>query len=243
MKIIAFTVADENNQKHADKLIKSFHKFHPNIEFKVYGAQEIGNKENYLRQKPLFAKDLIKDYDLVLGFDADQIVTGKLDYLFEEEYDVGTVLNYNKTDNENYGTVSVFDIPKEAYVNCGLVAMRSERFINHWWNLCNTYHFEALRYREQDLLNVLIHYGDYVVECFDFPNQVKKYNAWHGLVAKDHYLAMKVSGGRLVLPQNGVEKEIKVLHSAGGGSEPKIGDSYRTLFNEDVISYIDGLIK
>ena len=54
--------------------------------------------------------------------------------------------------------------------------------------------------------------------------------------------------GKLILPKSDdkypeTDKEIKALHSAGGGHEKKIGDSYRIYFNEDVIKYIDGLIK
>lgn len=247
-KIIAFTIADKNNMPHAEKMINSFHKFHPNIEVKIFNEKDVGDKVNYYRSTPMFAKDLIDDYDVVLKLDADQIVTGKLDYMFEAEYDVGTVLNFNRVDPPIYGQVTVFNIPPAMYVNCGLVAMRSKKFIDHWWMLCNTYHFQTLRYREQDLLNIMIHYGDYLVECFDFPDKVKGYEAWHGLIAKGEYNKMILKDGKLILPKNKdrypeVDKEIKVLHSAGGTNEPKIGDAYRTLFSEEVIKYIDGLIK
>lgn len=248
MNIIAYTVADDANKKHADKLIRSFHKFHPDIEVRLYGANEVGKKENYYRQKAMFARGLIKDYDLVIGLDADMIITGKLDYMFTEPYDVGTVLNFNKVDKEMYGDISVLDIPPQMYVNAGLVAVRSKAFVEHWWTLCNSYHFNNLRYREQDILNIMVHYGDYEVECFDLPNDTQNYHAWHGLVAKGEYLNMIVKDNKLILPvgKDGFpdhEKEIKVLHSAGGGNEPKVGDAYRIQFNEDVIKYIDGLLK
>ena len=170
-KIIAFTVADKANKKHANKMIKSFHKFHPDIEVKIYNEKDVGDDVNYYKATPMFAKELIDDYDLVIKMDADQIVTGNLDYLFKAQYDVGTVLNFNRADHKMYGRVTVFDVPPVMYVNCGLVAMRSKSFINHWWNLCNSYHFENLQYKEQDLLNILVHYGDYVVDCFDFPDK------------------------------------------------------------------------
>ena len=248
MKIIAFTIADENNKKHAQKLDKSFHHFHPDIELKAYNEKDVGDKINYYRSTAMFAKDLINDYDLVLKLDADQIVTGNINYIFDKEYDVATVLNFNRVDPLKYGKISVFDIMPTEYMNCGLVAMRSKRFINHWWDLCNSNHFQNLRYKEQDLLNVLVHYGDYDVTCLDFPDPTYKYNAWHGLISKGEYLKMKIKDGKLILPQAKdnypeIDKEIKVLHSAGGGYENRIGDSYRTLFNEEVIKYIDNLIK
>jgi hypothetical protein len=248
MKIIAFTIADQNNQVHADKLEKSFHHFHPDIELKVYSEKDIGNKINYYRSTPMFAKDLIDEYDLVLKLDSDQLVVGNLDFIFDKGYDVGTVLNFNRVDPPKYGNVAVFDIAPTEYMNCGLVAMRSKRFIDHWWDLCNSNHFNNLKYKEQDLLNVLVHYGDYDITCFDFPDQAYKYSAWHGLISKGEYLKMEMRNGKLILPKAKdnypeQDKEIKVLHSAGGGFEKRIGDSYRRLFNEEVIKYIDSLIK
>ena len=248
MKIIAFTIADKDNKRHAEKLEKSFHHFHPDIELKVYDEKNVGDKINYYRSTAMFAKDLMKDYDLVLKLDADQIVTGNLDYIFERDYDVATVLNFNRVDPPKYGKIGVFDIAPTEYMNCGLVAMRSKKFIEHWWSLCNSNHFQNLRYKEQDLLNILVHYGDYKVICLDFPDPAFNYNAWHGLISKGEYLKMRLSDGKLILPKalNNYpekDKEIKVLHSAGGGYEKRIGDSYRTLFNEDVINYIDNLIK
>jgi len=248
-KAVFFTVADKNNLVHAEKLIKSLRKFHSEeeIDTKIFTEKDIGETTNYYRQKPMFARELINQYELVIGADADQIITGNLDYIFTEPYDVGTVLNWNAVDEKMYGFITTMDIPPRMYVNCGLVAMRNKNFVEHWWNLCNSYHFNNLRYREQDILNVIAHYGEYDIECFDFPNQVKNYQAWHGLIAKGHYLDMVVRDGKLVLPaKNGypeVDKEIKVLHSAGGGNEPKVGDAFRTQFSEDVINYIAGLIQ
>ena len=248
MKIIAFTIADKNNKRHVEKLEKSFHHFHPDIELKVYNEKDVGDKVNYYRSTAMFAKDLIKDYDLVLKLDADQIVTGNLDYIFEREYDVATVMNFNRVDPKKYGDVSVLDISPTEYMNCGLVAMRSKEFIDHWWELCNSNHFSNLRYKEQDLLNILVHYGRYNVICLDFPDPSYKYSAWHGLIAKGEYLKMVMRDGKLILPKGKenypeADKEIKVLHSAGGGSEKKIGDNYRILFKEEVIKYIEKLIK
>lgn len=250
MKKVLFTAADENNKKYVTQLVNSIRKFHSEEELPIviYDEKDVGDKINWYRQKPLFAKELINEYELVIGADADQIVTGNLDYIFDKEYDVATVLNFNRVDPPKYGKIGVFDISPTEYMNCGLVAMRSKRFIDHWWDLCNSNHFQNLRYKEQDLLNVLVHYGDYEVTCLDFPDPIYDYSAWHGLISKGEYLKMKLRDGKLILPKAKdnypeKDKEIKVLHSAGGGYEKKIGDAYRTLFNEDVIKYIDSLIK
>ncbi len=248
-KAVIFTVADEANKPFADQLEKSLRKFHSEeeVDFICYSAEDVGDKVNYYRQKPMFARFLIKTYDLVIGMDADQIITGKLDYILNEKYEVGVVMNFNPTDFKKYGPICVFDIPPQDYMNAGLVAMRSERFIINWWRLCTSAHFKNLQYKEQDLLNIMVQYGDFQVECFDFPNKAKNYSAWHGLVSKGEYAKMVMKDGKLILPkgENGYpeeDKEIKALHSAGGAGEKKINESYRLYFNEEVISYLDGLI-
>jgi hypothetical protein len=65
MKIVAFTIADEANKRHAEKLDKTFHHFHPDIELKVFGEADIKEKANYYRSTPLMAKKLIDSYDFV----------------------------------------------------------------------------------------------------------------------------------------------------------------------------------
>lgn len=247
---VLFTVADKNNLKYAKQLENSVRKFHSKdeLDFILFTEEDVGDKLNFYRQKPMFASRLIDKYDLVIGADADQICTGDLTYLFEKEYDVGVVLNYNRVDPAKYGQIGILDITPTEYMNCGLVAMRSKQFIDHWWSLCNSNHFFNLRYREQDLLNILVHYGNYEVVCFDFPDKTRNYSAWHGLIAKGEYNKMIIQDNKLILPKAKdnypeADKEIKMLHSAGGGNEQKIGDAYRLYFNEEVIKYIDKLVK
>lgn len=249
-KAVLFTVADQNNQRYAKQLENSLRKFHPEseIDFKLFTEADVGEKINYYRQKPMFARELLKEYELVIGADSDQIITGDLNYLLTEEYDLGAVLNFNRVDPKKYGYVSCFNIPPNEYMNAGLVALRSLKLAEHWWRLCNSRYFETLQYREQDILNILVHYGDYKIECFDFPNKAKDYHAWHGLIAKGEYNKVIMRDGKMILPKAQDkypehDKEIKVLHTAGGGNEKKINDSYKIYFNEEVSEYIDSLIK
>lgn len=248
LPVIAFTVADQNNLKHAEKMINSFHKFHPEIEVIIYNEKDIGDPINYYRSTPMFARNLIKKYELVLKLDSDQFITGPLDYILKENYEIGCVMNYNRVDPKKFGPVGVWDIMPQEYMNAGFVAMKSERFILNWWRLCNSAHFDNVQYKEQDLLNILIHYGDFKVECFDYPNKVKNYHAWHGLVSKGEWSKMVMRDGKLILPKAQdnypeEDKEIKVIHSAGGSQEKKIGDSYRLYFSDEVCDYMEGLIK
>jgi hypothetical protein len=250
-KVIAFTIADENNMKYAKMLENSLRKFHSEEElpFVIYSPKQWElNKDPHFfyRACPYYAKELIKEYDLVLKLDADQIITGDLGHILDDTgYEVGTVLNWNRVDPTIYGEVRVWDINADKYMNCGLVAMRSEAFINHWWALCQSEHFNVYQYREQDLLNILLHYGMYNYKCFDWGE------TWNGLIAKGEWPRTQIIDNKLVImPQqldNGAffpekPKLLKVLHWAGGAAgTDKM--NYRIGFPEEVVEYIDELVK
>lgn len=247
MKPIAFTIADDRNKPYAEMMINSFHHFHPDIEVKIYGDSEVGNKENYYRATPLFAKELIKEYDTVIKLDADQIVTGDLTHVLSElEYDMGGVINFSRTDIKTYGPVTVADVPPDQYFNCGFVVMKNKEFIDHWWDLCNSYHFPHFQYREQDLLNVLIHFGNYNIAWFDNYDSRYDYSAWHGLLSKGEWHRMVLRENKLILPKNEDryperDREIKVMHWAGGENAQKM--NYRTTCSDEVVAFLDKLVK
>lgn len=253
-KRIAFTIADENNMQYAKMMINSLRKFHTEEELPVAivsgkGLQKRLSKDPHFfyRATPVVGKELLKDYDLVIKLDADQIIMGDLSYIWEQEgYDVGTVYNINRVDPQRYGNVTIQGVPAQKYYNCGLVAMRSKEFVNHWHDLCFSEMFYNLQYREQDLLNILAHYGRYNINCFDQYDPVHRYFAWHGLLAKGEGLRMKLKDGEVILPRgedNYPDRDvvIKVYHFAGGKDENKY--NYRTQFNEEIISHIDHLIS
>lgn len=251
MKIVAFTIAgDPQNLKYAKILEKSFKHFHPDVPFVIYGQEQldkISDPLKFYKGTPLFAKELIKEYDTVLKLDCDQLILGNLDYIFTTaEYDVGTVLNINRVDPQRYGVIQGWGIIPQQYVNNGFVAMKSKEFVDHWWRLCNSEHFDRLQFKEQDLLNILFYYGNYKTVCFDHYDAVNNYSAWHGLVAKGETVHTIIKDGELVIPrgQDGYpdkEVRLKALHWAGGAGELKM--DYQKQFPEEVIEYIDGILK
>lgn len=250
--VIMFTVCDNANLPYAKKFENSLRKFHSekDLPFLIIGedvVRQTGDPDIFYKQKPYFAKPLLKEYELVIGVDADQLVLGDLNHILSlKDYEVGTVLNYNRVDPPVYGVVQVWDIHPQRYYNCGLVAMRSERFVDHWLNLCNSEHFKNYRYREQDLLNVLCYYGNYMVRCFDDYDRMYEYSAWHGLLSKGTGLRMILKDGKVILPKADDnyperDKEIKIYH-AGGGTSGVDKMNYKTWFPEEIIAHIDKLV-
>lgn len=249
-KTIAFTIADSNNRQYAKMMINSLHKFHPDLEVKIYGDKEIAKyKEKYpnffYMATPIIANELLQKYDTVVKLDADQIITGDLDFVLTSEgWDVGTVYNGNPTDFKTYGPITIQGVDPSEYFNAGFVALRNKEFVQHWLDLCNSRYFGRLQYREQDLLNIMCHYGEYKVKCFDDYDPFYNYRAWHGLRSKGEWLRVELKDNKLILPASennypDQDTEIKVLHWAGGNLPNKM--NYRLFFNEEVIERLNYL--
>lgn len=253
-KAIAFTIADHNNLKYARMMRNSLRKFHTEEELPLHIVQKkelnqylSDDPQFFYRATPVVAQKYINDYDLVLKLDADQIIMGNLNHIIDiDDYDVGTVLNINRVDPQRYGQVDFQGIHATKYYNCGLVAMRSKKFIDHWHKQCYTKKFHTLRYREQDILNAILHYGDYNVRCFDHYDEMRKIYTWNGLVCKGEGLRMEVQDGEVILPvgPDGYPDKnitIKAYHFAGGKDELKM--HYRTTFNEQMVKHLDYLVS
>lgn len=246
MSTIAYTIAgDALNLRYAKMMEKSFHHFNPDIELVIYGPEEmekIKDPNKFYKGTPLFARELLKDHDLVIKIDADTLFLGSIQHIIDNPmYDVGSVCNINRVDPQRYGMVSIQGVGPQEYVNCGFVAMRSKEFVDRWWDLCNSKFFDRFRYREQDLLNILFHFGGYKAINFDF-----SYPMWHGLVAKGEGIHAVLRDGKVFIPK-GEDKypdkdtQLIAYHFAGGQGEPKM--DYQKVFPEEVIEFIDGILK
>lgn len=253
-KIVVFCVADTNNLKYYEMFKKSFRHFHPEdeIELKLYSDEDLAIIKDsmlFYRQKPYFGNKLLKEgYDLVIGVDVDQLCLGRWDYIFESDYDVGTVLNLNRVDPLKFTPCQIATVMPNMYFNCGLVAMRSQDFTQHWLNLCYSDHFLHTQYKEQDLLNLMCYYGNYKVRCFDMYDPMKQYSAWHGLKAKGECMRTILKGNDIVLPKGDGNTPypdrdviIKAVHWGEGNVPNKM--NYRIMFPEEIVEYIDLILK
>lgn len=233
-KTIAFTIADNNNLKFYENLKSSWKHFHPDIELKLIGGEELNSRLKgdpffFYRATPIIGSELLKQgYETVLKIDCDSILLSDLNHIFEDEetYDIGVVLNDTP--------LRVWDIA--SYYNCGLVVMKSLNFVEHWKYLCLSPHFNNYQYREQDLLSIITSdYFPYKVKCYD---QGERLN---GLVAKPIWAKCYMKDGKVMVPTDLGEKQLSVIHFAGGNDPVK--GNYRTRFQEDVVKYIDEIIN
>jgi hypothetical protein len=268
LPIVVYTIADTNNFPYAVTMLKSFRHFHdwPVI---LYTNEKDAEKLKTLpkditvvdltpylqdqmffyRATPILSEPLLDQYECVLKLDADQLILGDLSYIKDTtDYDVGVVINWNRQDEKNYPLVQGWGIFPAEYFNCGLVALRSKKFAHDWLVWCHTPQFDRLQYKEQDGLNGMIYFGNWNCRCFDHPDPVKKYSAWHGIIGKGEWVRSVMKGKDVVVPQGlgstpfpPTDIVIKVAHIGGGGGEKK--DNWSIYFPTEVMKYINTLIK
>ncbi len=271
--VVVFSVADRNNFPYALRMLKmlnSFHKDWPVILYtnetdtdklkqlpKQVGVRDLNpyleDQMFFYRATPILAEPLIDEYELVIKMDADQLVLGNLSYVLDTtDYDVATVINWNRHDIQFYPVVELVRIgiaPIE-YFNCGFVAMRSKKFVHNWTVACFSEQFNRLQYKEQDILNILCYFGNYNVRCLDHPDIISKTpnRAFWGLIAKGELNRAKLRGDQIYVPKGfgttpfpPEDLELKVVHMAGGNEAKK--DNWAAFFPPEVMKRIEEIGK
>lgn len=242
MKRAYFCIADNNNLEQFKTLEKSFKHFHPNEELILIGEKEVKETNDphiFYRATPYFAKKLMDlGFDEVCKLDADQIILGNLDHIWNVKYDIGAVNNSNPKELKSV-EVSVWDIHPMAYLNCGFVVMKSKEVVDHWLKLCYSPHFNSYQFREQDLLNIIAFYGNYDVALLDSGNK------WHGLISKGYWPQVEYRDGKFILPKGeewpkDEDKEIVCIHWAGGNT---VKGNYKIHFKDEVADKISEILK
>lgn len=240
-----FTISDKNNLKYYEMLKNSLSKFTDDklILIDEMKIKQLGDPHFYYRATPIIAAGLLRTYDAVAKIDADTIITGNLNHIWEGEFDVAVVKNSNPREDARY-PVRLMDIHPYSYVNAGFVVMKSKGFVEQWLKLCMSDHFINYQYREQDLLNIMVFYmsdkfgGQWRIRHLDDEGY------FHGLASKGYWPNIVYNGVNLVLPivdkYPDKPKEIKAIHWAGGS----IGKmNYKLHFQPEVVKYLDTLVK
>jgi len=240
-KVCFFTLASEGkNMEYAKMAANSLKKFHPDIPHFIRPFDNLHNFRIYA----LHGMELAKEYELVINLDNDSIVTGSLDHIINDDsYDLGCVLNNNLIDPK----LQIWDTPYQFYANAGFVAIRGQRIWNWWHKLNHSMHWDKYKFREQDMLNIIFHYGDVKVKMFDHSQ------SWHGLISKGRWDKLELKGDDIIMPKKQVDeyikdkypfkegdKTIKVIHWAGG-QVPKM--NYWVHFTKPVAERLDYLVK
>lgn len=253
--VLFVTIADENNKKYEIMLHNSFNKFHSDIDWYCVEGDEL---KRYLKDDPMFfyrstpilGERFLSEYELVVKIDADSIIVDELSYIWKTtDYDIGTVINWNRVDPLTYGYVQAQGILPIEYMNCGLVAMRNSKFVHEWKINCFNVQFDRLQYKEQDLLNLMIYYGNWNIRCFDHGDGPANMHAWWGLISKGEWSRAILVNNKIFIPKDtntppfpNKDIKLKVLHFAGGASNAE-KMNYKTKFSEDIVKRLDYLVS
>jgi len=236
-KAVFYSIADEQNIGYANKMHNSLIKFHPDIPHFIFTEKDFGwieDPKKFYRMYAIFGEKLSEEYELVIQIDADSIVCGSLDHILNDDsYEVGCVLNNNTIDPQ----LSIFLVPPEYYVNAGFLAVRSQRFWSWWAKLNYTPYFDSMQFVEQDILNLIVHFGDLKTKVFDMSDK------WHGLISKGLWHKFELRGDDIVLPATEnvcrEDKTIKIIHWAGGNTTKF---NFRVSFKPEVVNRLEYLI-
>ena len=215
MRKVAYTIVDDQYYYPCGThiFINTFKKFHPDIDLVVYRQDMIDkvmqNGVNFYNAKPVFAKLLTDKYDMIVNIDADTVIMDRLTEVFDSEWEVGAVLNFNAEEN-----TSVANITEEMYVQAGLVGSTNPKF----WDIWIEANKDAMNYKckENDILN-LVWYNN---------PEVNKMNRviWD----KDkNYLGCKSLGRESEFYMEGKKvmlagEQVKAYHHAHGAIFPKL---------------------
>lgn len=247
-----FIIDDNRNPELAVKFYNSIRKFHNSDELtvKIIKREDfpefMADSMFYYKAKAMIAHKFLEFYETVIVADADHIMTGDISHILSlTDYDAGCVLNFNSKDVKEYGAVSVWDIAPQEYLNAGFIAFRSKEFASHLLQLCNSKHFDNYQYKEQDLLNIMAHYGNYNVRIFDLYDPEYNYSAFHGLVSKAWWNLIIMQNDKLIITPKNVPAvrnnvEVKLIHWAGGNTNKM---NYKIYFTDEVSKRLDYLVS
>lgn len=239
-----------------EKLANSIKYFHPDVDHVIFNSEMTQNVyETYSWMKPIWMMaptclPFVEAYDMVIHLDADAVVTGPMNELFDSTADVLGVRNnnsFNKAGSHNGITINHIEpfgnntqIPIQGFINAGLIAANRKEFWYEWHNLNQ----EAARIKtevnpcahgigdENDTLNQLFHWDKYNSEIVDAIGTSVSYgisNCW-GNDPNNHWESWSqiyVKDDRLYLddPVTGESMCIKVLHQAGGSIAAELNKS------------------
>ena len=220
------------------QLINSFKRFHPDIDLIVFRQDWVdkvidpekkfmGGAVNWLNAKPVFAKVLVDKYKCVVNIDADSIVLGRLDELFTDDYDVGSVVNMNDFENR-----AIENITEEMYLQAGLIACRKPEFWDIWMqeSLKNNWKYKCA---ENDSMNIVIYnqLKDWKLKVFD------KDNGYWGCKVLGREKECEMKAGKVMCRG----EQVKIYHAAKGPMNlPKLTPNKLAQygFNQEVIDFM-----
>jgi hypothetical protein len=222
--------------------INSFKHFHPDIDLVVFRQDMIDKTidfniktydivdTNGIRKvsasaaKAIFAKMLTKKYKKVINIDFDTVITGRLDEVLKDDWEVGGAWNYNDYENANFENIT-----PEMYVQAGLVGSTRPEF----WDAWEKANKDIWKYPrlENDILNLVIYNNPEIkkmkLKIFD------KEKDYYGCKSLGREGEMYIENDELMLRG----EKVKAYHHAKGLILPKLRYEHMG-FRKEVVEWL-----
>ena len=237
-----------------DKLVNSVKYFHPDVDHIVVDSkmtEEVYKAYPWMRPIWMMAPTclpFVDHYDMIVHLDADAVVTGPMDELFNSDAEIIGVRNNNSLGQAGaHGAISIahhppfgngWMIPEQGFINAGLVAANGRDFWEDWQDVnsqvadvTNQGYYNPGWGDENDTLNQIFHSDKYNSEIIDAMGSGVSYgisNLWGtGDNHWESWSQIYVKDDRLWLddPKTGEPMCIKGLHQAGGSIAAELNQS------------------
>lgn len=256
-------------QMGTNKLVNSFKYFHPELDLLVldenYTNQIVKDNPGFdlWTFAPLIIKKLKKDYsaDLVVRIDSDSLILDRLDEVLTADFDCASVRNdgdhIGDRDERRNRPENIHNLPNHLYVNGGFVAVTNDDFLDDWialnQEIVNKFGgVKEFWMVDQNMMNIVFHSGKYKCKILDKIEDKTYYGAAANIpngeeecpdhITKSYGFNNWASWKQIQYKNNKFylnDKQIKVLHQAGGGKDKLKFD----MFNNETKKYIQLITK
>lgn len=234
--ICFFTWFTKEYESAGEVFVRSFKKFHPDIDLFAFGEGAINeifktdSRLSFKNNKATMAKRFYNQYKRVVCIDADHFVFDRLTEIIEGDYELGAAANFNKALNVNISVSSgrvEGDNPKKEfitakeYVSGGVIAS-SNKFFWDSYEKASLEKAQNLTVYDNDLLNIIWHTSAHKKKIFDgdYFYGSPKHKVYYGCsILPDEIDEQKLSINDNKIFCNG--KQIKLYHLATGRTPHK----------------------
>jgi hypothetical protein len=225
MKILPVVKTDNSMLPLAERCKKSWDYFHPDIPMHLVRLEDWKQYINELYMAPKYGaynmtfglfyaiqKMMVEDYDLLIHIDADTVITGRCDEMFTEDYDIAV------SENEAY----------KDYYNAGVWASRDLDFIKDFFYV----HIVSPLWDNQLFMSL--------INCIKSRKRIKVLDCegsgvWYNERSREYWNRLRIEDDKLYTP----DRQIKILHWAGGPGQPLENRMSCSLFSDEVKRWLN----
>ena len=225
MKILAVTKTDARLLPLAERCKTSWDYWHPDIPMHIVNSDDWRPYLDEIHQSTRYGvppmviglfyayqKMMVENYDLLIYIDADTVVTGRCEEMIIGDYDIAVSHCYKDDTN---------------YFNAGVWASKDLDFIKDF------YYSHNIPEEDNNLFMQVFNF--YKTRCNIKILDNKDSGVWYNQCSREWWNRLKVIDNKLYTP----DRQIKILHWAGGNGQPLNDRMSCSLFSDEVKQWLN----